>query len=144
MSKDENPNEAAYRLRVGLAILGSNYDYLDINIALGMTAKHFARKGQSVEGRPIAKQNVWSIWGDAPAEDGDFDAHWLPIAALIANKRDQLIAIGRQSKIEIAIVVHAFSDFPGLDLSKETIHAINSIGASLDIDLSGSLTGETY
>ena len=133
-----------FRVKVQLSVLGSSKDYLEIDRILETKGKHYARKGFSVENRAVAKQNVWTYWGDEPDENSDFDAQWLPISTLIAKQNSNIMELGKISRVQIAVIVHAFRSFPAFNISNEVIKSINSIGASLDIDLYGSLDGEEF
>ena len=128
MSDERSADAIAYRLRVELAILGSDQEFPQINTLLGVNAKHSARKGQSVEQRPVAWQNVWAYWGDGPSENADVVEQWAPVGNLILRRQNEIAVLGRRATVRIAMVVHAFSAFPGMHLSPSMIAQIAAVG----------------
>lgn len=144
MNDDHLKNKVAYRLKVEFAILGSDQDFTKINSMLGENAKHYARKGQSIEGRPIARQNVWAYWGDKPSENAELAEQWKPVGRLINNRQSEILLLSKMAKLKIAIVVHAFDGYPALLLQPDMIDQLHQVGASLDIDVYGALTGEVF
>ena len=141
---DERITEVVYRLKVELGIFGSNREFTEINALLGENAKHYARKGLSVEGRPVARQNVWAYWGDGPTENADIAEQWKPLDRLINRRQNEIVALGKQAKVRVAVIVHAFKGYPGMLFSPRMIAQVSALGAALDIDLYGSLTGENF
>ena len=86
----------------------------------------------------IQKNNGWvltsKVSSSAPLED-----HISDLLVRLADHTDAIREISRRDEVELSCVIHAAHP-PPLNFSKDLVHNLSQLGASLDIDL--YLTGD--